>query len=117
MRRFPVTVATGLLLGLAALSASAQDADPQRAILNAEICTVDGLTATQCDCVWKFLADKLSPADLRLGLLLLASNSDDPATAKNADQQLDKMRASDRKKDALSSEMSALVIEAEDACE
>lgn len=117
MRRFHVTTATGLLLGFSSLPSVAQDADTPRAILTAEICTVDGLTATQCDCVWKTLSEKLSAADVRLGLLLVASNSDDPATARNADQQLDKMRASDKKKDTLSSEMSALVIEAEDACE
>ncbi len=115
MRRLIATAAAGLLLVTGYLPAVAQDA--QRAILDAEVCTVDGLTPAQCDCVWKYLTEKLSAQDLRLGLLLLASGSTNPATVKDADQQLDKSRASDRKQDSVSSEMSALIIEAEDACE
>jgi hypothetical protein len=49
-------------------------------------------------------------------MLLMASSSDDPEVAKKADQALDKSSASDKRRDALSSETSALVIEAEDAC-
>lgn len=117
MRPLLATVAAGLLFGSAVVPVVAQEGGSQRAILDAEICTVDGLTPAQCDCVWKYLTEKLSAQDLRLGLLLMASNSTDPATARNADQQLDKSNASDRKQDSVSSEMSALIIEAEDACE
>ena len=49
-------------------------------------------------------------------MLLTASSSEDPETAKKADQALDKNNASDKRRDALASETSALVIEAEDAC-
>jgi hypothetical protein len=88
----------------------------QRAVFDAEICKVDGLDAGQCQCVWNYLQGKLKPADFKLGLLLVASNSDDSATVKKADEQLDKSNASDKRRDEISSEMSALIIDAEDAC-
>lgn len=88
----------------------------QRQVFDAEICKVDGLDARQCQCVWDYLQGKLKPADFKLGLLLVASNSDDSATVKKADEQLDKSNASDKRRDEISSEMSALVIDAEDAC-
>ncbi len=99
--------------------AGAQDveADNSRQTFNAEVCTVDGLTSTQCDCAWNFVSRKLSAGDLKLAMLLLASSSSDAATAKKADQALDKSNASDKRRDSLASETSALVIEAEDACE
>ncbi len=53
---------------------------------------MDGLDARQCQCVWDFLKGKMSGADFRLGLLLIASNSDDSATVKKADEQLDKQQ-------------------------
>ncbi|MCL4791033.1 MAG: hypothetical protein KJ040_03170 [Gammaproteobacteria bacterium] len=88
----------------------------QRAIFDAEVCKVDGLDERQCQCVWDYMKGKLKPADFKLGLLLVASNSDDSATVKKADEQLDKSNASDKRRDELSSEMSALIIDAEDAC-
>ncbi len=110
------------LLAFASLSAGpviAQDAGveaAQRSIFDTEICKVDSLDTRQCQCVWDFLKGKLPAADLRLGLLLVASNSDDSATAKKADDQLDKSNASDKRRDEISSEMSALIIDGEDAC-
>jgi hypothetical protein len=90
--------------------------DSQRTVFDTEICKVDGLDARQCQCVWDYLQGKLKPADFKLGLLLVASNSDDSATVKKADEQLDKSNASDKRRDEISSEMSALIIDAEDAC-
>jgi hypothetical protein len=114
---------TGIALAALALLGSgpvlAQDASgdaAQRAVFDAEICKVDGLDAGQCQCVWDYLQGKLKPADFKLGLLLVASNSDDSATVKKADEQLDKSNASDKRRDEISSEMSALIIDAEDAC-
>lgn len=109
-------------LALAAFAAGpvlAQEVSPeatQRSVFDAEICKVDGLNAGQCQCVWDYLQGKLKPADFKLGLLLVASNSDDSATVKKADEQLDKSNASDKRRDEISSEMSALIIDAEDAC-
>jgi hypothetical protein len=114
------SLAAGLFLALSGGRASAQEAesaDQPRQIFDAEICKVDGLTASQCDCAWKFVSGKLPSGDLRLAMLLVASSSNDAATAKKADQALDKSNASDKRRDALASETSALVIEAEDACE
>lgn len=88
----------------------------QRQVFDAEICKVDGLDERQCQCVWDYLKGKLSAGDFKLGLLLVASNSDDSATVKKADEQLDKNNASDKRRDEISSEMSALIIDAEDAC-
>lgn len=116
---------TGMLfaaLALASLTAgpvSAQDMGSetgQRSVFETEICKVDGLDARQCQCVWDFLKGKLSAADFKLGLLLVASNSDDSAMVKKADEQLDKSNASDKRRDQISSEMSALIIDGEDAC-
>lgn len=110
------------LLAFASLNAGpaiAQDAGveaAQRSIFDTEICKVDSLDTRQCQCVWDFLKGKLPAADFRLGLLLVASNSDDSATAKKADDQLDKSNASDKRRDEISSEMSALIIDGEDAC-
>ncbi|MDP2323273.1 MAG: hypothetical protein Q8N51_04495 [Gammaproteobacteria bacterium] len=103
-------------LGGVAVSAQENPADSPRGTFDAEICKVDGLTPAECDCAWKFLSDKLSASDLKLAMLLTASNSENAETAKKADQALDKSNASDKRRDALSSETSALVIEAEDAC-
>jgi hypothetical protein len=111
---------SGLALMLTGAIAAAQEPEGEssgpRATFDAEICKVDGLTAAQCDCAWRFLSDKLSPGDLKLAMLLTASSSEDADTARKADQALDKSNASDKRRDALASETSALVIEAEDAC-
>lgn len=112
-------LALTLIGGFAAAQEPAADAaegGAPRATFDAEICKVDGLTAAQCDCAWKFLSGKMSPVDLKLAMLLTASSSDDTEAAKKADQALDKSNASDKRRDSLSSETSALVIEAEDAC-
>jgi hypothetical protein len=111
----------GLVLMLPTGIASAQDADAgdggtSRATFDGEICKVDGLTPAQCDCAWKFVSGKLSASDLKLAMLLTASSSDDVEIAKKADAVLDKSKPSEKRQDALSSEISALVIEAEDAC-
>jgi len=87
-----------------------------RSTFDAEICKVDGLTSAQCDCAWKFVSGKLSAGDLKLAMLLTASNSDNAATAKSADEALEKSKPSEKRQDSLSSEISALIIEAEDAC-
>ncbi len=109
-----------LALALAPGLAPAQDSDGEggasRATFDAEICKVDGLTATQCDCAWKFVSGKLSASDLKLAMLLTASSSDDAEVAKKADAALDKSKPSEKRQDAVSSEISALVIEAEDSC-
>ncbi|MBL8199531.1 MAG: hypothetical protein JNK40_01040 [Chromatiales bacterium] len=118
MRLIPALL-SGLALTLTGGITAAQESDAgaPRATFDAEICKVDGLTAAQCDCAWKFLSGKLSPGDLKLAMLLTASSSDDAETARKADKALDKSNASDKRRDALASETSALVIEAEDACE
>jgi hypothetical protein len=120
-RRLAGMLSTALaLVALTTAPAHAQDAAGdagQRSVFDAEICKVDGLDARQCQCVWDFLKGKLSATDFKLGLLLVASNSDDSATVKKADEQLDKSNASDKRRDEISSEMSALVIDAEDSCQ
>jgi len=117
MQRMTILALTVVLAtGGGAAIAQQPAADSPRATFDAEICKVDGLTPAECDCAWTFLSGKLSASDLKLAMLLTASNSDDPETAKKADQALDKSNASDKRRDALSSETSALVIEAEDAC-
>ena len=62
MRLTPALM-SGLALTLVAGIASAQEPDAEggaaRATFDAEICKVDGLTAAQCDCAWKFLSGKL----------------------------------------------------------
>lgn len=90
--------------------------DSPRAIFDSQVCKIDGLTAAECDCAWTYLSGKLSAGDLKLALLLTASNSDDPATAKQADAALDKSNASDKRRDSLLSDFSGMVIDAEDAC-
>ena len=118
MRQIPA-LALSVALTLAGALAHAEDAaegGAPRSTFDTEICKVDGLTAAQCDCAFKFLAGKLSESDLKLAMLLTASSSDDAEVSKKADQALDKSSASDKRQDALSSETSALVIEAEDAC-
>ncbi len=118
--RLVIGLSAAVVLGFAGSLALAQDAesgDASRQTFNAEICKVDGLTASQCDCAWTFVSGKLSAGDLRLAMILVASSSRDADTAKKADQALDKSSANDKRKDALASETGALVIEAEDACE
>lgn len=114
-----------LTLGLAGLTlllagpVSAQEATEsgnERAIFDAEVCKIDGLTPAQCECAWKFITGKMTGQDLRLGMLLTASGSENAETAKKADAQLDKMKVSEKRQDAISSEISALIIEAQDAC-
>lgn len=105
-----------LALGGAAAIAEEAATDASRATFDAEICKIDGLTPAQCDCAWTFVSGKLSASDLKLAMLLTGSSSENPETAKKADQALDKSNASDKRRDALSSEASALVIEAEDSC-
>ena len=113
-----LALALALALAFGASTAIAQQPadDSPRATFDAEICKVDGLTDAECDCAWTFVSGKLSASDLKLAMLLTASNSEDKDRAKKADQALDKSNASDKRRDALSSEISALVIEAEDAC-
>ena len=116
--RCMTTIALTVVLALGGGAAIAQQPaqDASRATFDAEICQVDGLTAAQCDCAWTFVSGKLSASELKLAMLLTASNSENPETAKKADQALDKNNASDKRRDELSSEAAALVIEAEDAC-
>ncbi|TFG85492.1 MAG: hypothetical protein E4H19_08680 [Chromatiales bacterium] len=111
-------IALTVVLVLAGGAAIAQESakDSSRVTFDAEICKIDGLTPARCDCAWTFLSGKLSASDLKLAMLLTASSSEDPETARKADKALDKHNASDKRRDALSSEASALVIEAEDAC-
>ena len=120
MRQIPaLTLSLVLTLtgGLAtADEPDAAEAGSARATFDAEICKVDGLTPAQCDCAWTFVSGKLSASDLKLAMLLTASSSDDAETAKKADAALDKSKPSEKRQDALSSEISALVIESEDAC-
>ena len=119
MRLIPALMsglALTLIAGIAAAQEPAAEGGAPRATFDAEICKVDGLTAAQCDCAWTFLSGKLSASDLKLAMLLTASGSEDAETARKADQALDKSNASDKRRDSLSSETSALVIEAEDAC-
>ena len=112
-----LTLIGGVAGGLAvADEPDAADGGAPRATFDAEICKVDGLTAPQCDCAWKFVSGKLSTSDLKLAMLLTASSSDDAETAKKADAALDKSKPNEKRQDALSSDISALVIEAEDAC-
>lgn len=116
-----LTLSLALLFnaGLAAAQDAATDAaegGAPRATFDAEICKVDGLTPAQCECAWKFVSGKLSASDLKLAMLLTASASDNPDTAKKADAALDKSKPSEKRQDSVSSEISALVIEAEDAC-
>jgi hypothetical protein len=117
MRRVTILALTGVFaLAHGAAIAQQPAADSPRATFDAEICKIDGLTPVECDCAWTFISGKLSANDLKLAMQLTASNSENPETAKKADQALDKSNASDKRRDALSSEASALVIEAEDAC-
>ena len=113
---FATSVMSAAALVLASGLASAQDASAPRATFDAEICKVDGLTPAQCDCAWAYLSSKLSAADLKLAMLLTASSSDNPETAKKADQAIDKAKVSEKRQDALASEAGALIIEAEDSC-
>ena len=120
MQQIPA-LTLSLVLMLTTGPALAQDSDAMdggasRATFDAEICKVDGLTPAQCDCAWTFVSGKLSASDLKLAMLLTASSSDDAETAKKADAALDKSKPSEKRQDALSSEISALVIESEDAC-
>jgi len=108
--------ALALLLAGPLPAQDAGDAGNERNIFDAEVCKVDGLTPAQCDCAWKFVTGKMSGQDLRLGMLLTASGSENAETAKKADAQLDKMKISEKRQDAVSSEISALIIEAQDAC-
>jgi len=110
------SLALTLAGGIALAQEEAAEGSSPRATFDAEICKVDGLTAAQCDCAWTYLSGKLSPGDLKLAMLLTASSSEDPEVVKKADQALDKSNASDKRRDALASETSALVIEAEDSC-
>ena len=122
MRQLLFTLAFTTTLTLAVLPVTAQESGADaaggnpRATFDAEICTVDGLTPSRCECAWKLISAKLSPADLKLALLLTGSKSENPETAKKADEALNKSNASDKRQDALSSEMSGLVIDVEDAC-
>lgn len=125
MRRIVVPVSTLVLMLVGALAlmatlvpAQAQQSvvDSPRATFDAEICKIDGLAAAECDCAWTYVSGKLSGADLKLALLLTASNSEDPETARKADIALDKSNASDKRRDTLASDFSAMVIDAEDAC-
>ncbi len=111
-----LSLALTLAPGLALAQESDGEGGGSRATFDVEICKVDGLTAAQCDCAWKFVSDKLSASDLKLAMLLTASSSDDPEVAKKADAALDKSKPNEKRQDAISSEISALVIEAEDAC-
>ena len=102
--------------GLAAADDDTAEGGSPRATFDAEICKVDGLNSSQCDCAWKFVSGKLSASDLKLAMLLTASNSEDAEASKKADATLEKLKPAEKRQDALSSEISALVIEAEDAC-
>jgi len=116
--RFMITIPLTVVLALGGGTAIAQQtaSESSRATFDAEICQIDGLTPAECDCAWKFVSGKLSASELKLAMLLTASNSENPETARKADQALDKHNSSDKRRDAISSEVSALVIEGEDAC-
>src|SRR5690606_27001609 len=116
MRMIKASV-TGLLVLLAAAPGFSQDAAPdaQRQTFNQEICQADGLDAAECDCAWTYVSGKMAARDLRLAMLLLASNSNDAATARRADEQLDKSNTTDRRRDNLAQEIGALIIEAQDS--
>lgn len=116
MNRLSLTASLALLAAGPALAQDAAEANNERAIFNAEVCQVDALTAAQCECAWKFVTGKMSGQDLRLGMILTATGSENEETAKKADAQLDKMKISEKRQDAISSEISALIIEAQDAC-
>ncbi|MEZ5564326.1 MAG: hypothetical protein R3F24_01885 [Gammaproteobacteria bacterium] len=116
----PVFALIAALAGVSALnSAQAQQSvvDSPRATFDAEVCKVDGLTTAECDCAWTYISGKMSAADLKLAMLITASNSQDPAVSKKADIALDKSNASDKRRDTLASDTSALIIDAEDACQ
>jgi hypothetical protein len=108
------------LLLAVAIPAAAQDAPAEpdfiRSAFNAEVCKVDGLTDAQCNCAWQFLEKKLSPQDLKLGVLLAADNSEDKELRDKVVERIEKLNASEKRQDAMASEMAALIIEAEDAC-
>ena len=109
-----------LYVAAAAAPATAQQggADPldPRRIFDGEICQVDGLTAAECDCAWQFVQGKLNARDLRTAMLLTAAGSESSDLAKKADKALDGSSVSDRRRDELQSEISALTVEAEDRC-
>ncbi len=118
--RGKLTLLTILSLATGVWPAMAQaqsEPDGGRATFDREICAVDELSPAQCDCAWSWLSAKLSPGDLRLALLLTASGSADTEVVRKADAQLDKHGSSDKRRDRIASEFSALVIDAEDACE
>jgi hypothetical protein len=113
-----LTLAGGLVTGGVVRADEPDDsgAGSPRSIFDTEICKVDGLSAAECDCAWKVMASKLSAGDLKLAMLLTASNSDNAETAKKADEALEKIKPSEKRQDALASESSAMVVEAEDSC-
>lgn len=120
MRCIMLVALTALALAGPALAdddaTTSADTDSQRQTFNTEVCQIDGLKVAQCDCAWQFIVRKLPPKDLKLAMLLTASSSDNAEVARKADEQLDKNSATDKRRDAVSSEISALIIEAEDAC-
>jgi hypothetical protein len=101
--------------GLHAQSAD-EGPDTSRQTFDAEVCTVDELTQAQCQCAWEFLQKKMSARDLRIAMLLVASNSQDQAVGQKAYTALERAKVSDRKRDELSAEIAGLIVEAEDAC-
>lgn len=111
-----ILVASLLILGPAGDAGAQDKTDPSRQTFDLEVCAVDGLTPAQCDCAWAFINEKMPARDVRLGMLLMASNSSDRDRARAADAQLDKSSTSDRKRDTVAQEIGALIIDAQDAC-
>lgn len=114
--RTPILTVLLLVVAVAGPARAQDTLDPRR-IFGSEICDVDGLTPPQCDCAWKFLEGRLKERELRVAMLLTAATSESSADlARKADQALDASNVSDRRRDELQSEISALTVEAEDAC-
>lgn len=114
-RCLPLLLALALGTPAVAQDGGATDLDP-RQLFDTEICQVDGLTPAQCECAWQFVQKKLSPRELRVAMLLTASGSENADLARKADKALAGSTVPDRRKDELQSEISALTVEAEDAC-
>lgn len=106
-----------LLVGGAAHAQSADEgADTSRQTFDTEVCALDELDQAQCQCAWEFLQKKFSARDLRVAMLLVASNSRDQAVGQKAYTALERAKVSDRKRDELSAEIAGLIVEAEDTC-
>jgi hypothetical protein len=107
--------ATGVPALAPAFAQSAPALEP-RALFDAEICQVDGLSPAQCNCAWQFVQAKLAASELRIAMLLTAANSENDALASQASKALAGLAVPARRQDELQSAVSALTVEAEDRC-